>query len=108
MRNCARVRSLDSRPWMTPLASLQMPGEESKAARPGNIGAGLVVTCPFVAVKAVLRAGIEVDLHIAPLGANDLDVAERDTRILVAEVKLGRHFRPVVGETGDCATIIAD
>jgi hypothetical protein len=85
-----------------------MFGEESHAARPGDIGTGLVVACPFVAVKAVLRAGIDVNFDVRPLGADGLDVGKRDACVFIAKVKLGRYFRPVIGEADDRATVVAD
>src|ERR1700687_772021 len=87
---------------------LQILGKKSHAARPGDVGAGLVVARPLVAVEAVLRAGIDVDLEVGPLGADGLDIAERDPCILFAEMQLGRHFRLVVGEANDGAAVIAD
>ena len=85
-----------------------MPGKEREAAGPGDIGAALVITRPFIAVKAVLRAGIDVDLDLGPLGPDSLDVAQRDACVLFPEMKLGRHVRLVVGEANDGAAVIAD
>src|SRR5258707_2242297 len=87
---------------------LQMLGKEREAAWPGDIGAGLVIARPLIAVEALLRAGIDMDLDIGPLGANRLDVAERDAGVLFAEMQLGRHFRLVVGEANNGATVIAN
>src|ERR1700686_664076 len=87
---------------------LQMLGEEAEAARPGDIGAGLVIARPFIAVEPVLRARIDMDLDLGPLGTNGLDIAERDPCVLLAEMKLGRHFRLVVGEANNGAAVIAD
>ena len=67
-----------------------MFGKEVEAARPGDIGTGLVVARPFVAVKAMLRAGVDVDLDIGPLGLDDLDIGQRNARILFAEMQLRR------------------
>src|ERR1700676_313895 len=61
---------------------LQMLRQEAEATRPGDIRARLVVACPFVAVKAVLRARIGVDLDIGPFGADGLDIAQQDACIL--------------------------
>src|SRR5271169_1221208 len=88
--------------------SLQMFGEEIETARPGDIRARSVVTCPFVAVKAVLRAGINVDFYFRPLGADGLHIAKRNAGILAAEMQLGRHFRLVVGKANDRAAVITD
>ena len=85
-----------------------MPGKEREAAGPGDIGAALVITRPFIAVKAVLRAGTDVDLDLGPLGPDSLDVAQRDACVLFPEMKLGRHVRLVVGEANDGAAVIAD
>src|ERR1700726_3185956 len=82
--------------------------QEAEAARPGDIRTGLVVAWPFVAMEAMLRARIDVDLDIGPLGADGLDIAERYARVLFAEVQLRRHVRFVVGETNDGAAVIAD
>src|SRR6202035_3467819 len=87
---------------------LQMLRQEAEATRPGDIRARLVVACPFVAVKAVLRARIDVYLDIGPLGADGLDIAQRDACILLAEMQLGRRLRLVVGEANDRAPVIAD
>src|ERR1700736_4029035 len=87
---------------------LQMLRQEAEATRPGDIRARLVVACPFVAVKAVLRARIDVYLDIGPLGADGLDIAQRDACILLAEMQLGRRLRLVVGEPNDGAPVIAD
>src|SRR5260370_34217665 len=84
----------------------QMLGKEVEAARPGDICAGLVVTRPLIAVKAVLGARIDVDLDVGPLGADGLDIAERNARVLFAEMQLRRHFRLVVGETDTGTAII--
>ena len=66
------------------------------------------MTRPFIAVKAVLRAGIDMDLELGPLGTNGLDVAERNACVLFPEMKLGRHLRLVIGEANDGAAVIAD
>src|SRR3981189_2410986 len=95
-----------SSPRMTSL--LQMPGKEREAARPGDLCACLVVTRPLIAVEAVLRAGIDVDLDLGPLGPDGLDVAERNARVLCAEMQLRRPLRFVVGEADDGAAVIAD
>src|SRR5205085_7085081 len=87
---------------------LQMLFEKRQAARPGDVGAGLVVAGALVAVKAMLRAGIDVDFDIRPLGLDGFDIGQRNARILFAEMQLRRHSRLVVGETNDGATIIAD
>src|SRR5665213_4050890 len=89
----ARVEPAHDRSFLL----LQMPGKEREAARPGDIGAGLVVTRPFVAVEAVLRAGIDMDLDLGPLGADGVDIAEWNAGVLFAELKQGRHVRIVVG-----------
>src|ERR1700730_8497271 len=85
-----------------------MLGKEGKAARPGDFGTRFVIACPLVAVEAVLCARINMDLDIWPLGADGLDVAERNAGVLFTEMKLGRHLGLVVGEAHDGATVIAD
>src|ERR1017187_7629548 len=87
---------------------LQMLGKETHAARPGDIGAGLVVARPFVAVKAMLRARIDMDLDLRPLGLDGLDIGQRNAGILLAEMELGRHLRLVIGEADDGAAVITD
>src|SRR3978361_1457453 len=93
---------------MTPSASLQMLGKEVEAAGPGDVGAGLVVACPLVAMKAVLRAGIDKDFDVGPLGLDGLDIGQRNAGVLFAEMQLCRHFRLVVGEANHRAAVIAD
>src|ERR1700739_1649667 len=109
MRDCAsEVRSFGpSRNDIVKLL-LQMLCQEIEAARPGDIRTGLVVAWPFVAVEAVLRTRIDVNLDFRPLGAECLDIAERNAGVLFSEMQLGRHFRLVVGETNDGAAVIAD
>src|SRR5204863_8781517 len=85
-----------------------MLGKESHAAWPGDVGAGLVVTRPLVAMKAVLRARIDVDLDVRLLGADGLDIVERNPRVLFAEMQLRRHVRRVVDKPNDGAAVIAD
>src|SRR5439155_4147354 len=89
-------------------SSLQMLREKRQAARPGDVGAGLVVAGAFVAVKTVLRAGIDVNLDLGPLGLDSLDVGQRNACILFAEMQLRRHFWLVVGKADDGAAVIAD
>src|SRR6266446_3924379 len=112
MCNCTSEVRAGARPGMTSAdvcqRLLQMPGKEREAAGPGDIGAGLVITRPFIAVKAVLRARIDVDLDLRPLGPDSLNVAERDACVLFPEMKLGRHVRLVIGEANDGAAVIAD
>src|SRR3954464_13041266 len=93
---------------MTPLASLQMPGKEVEAARPGDVGAGLVVAGALVAVKAVLRAGIDVDLDIGPLALDDLDVGQRNAGVFSPKWQLRPPLRLFSGEADDGPAIIAD
>src|SRR5229473_890519 len=116
MTGSARTRNLEipglrqvAHPGMTVNhLFLQMPGKEGEAARPGDICARSVVARPLIAVEAVLRAGIDVDLDIGALGPDGLDIAERNPRVLFAEMKLRRHFRLVVGEANDGTAVIAD
>jgi hypothetical protein len=53
----------------------QMLPEKFDAARPRDVGAGLVVAGALFAIEAVLGAGIDVDLDLWPLGPDDLDIA---------------------------------
>src|SRR5947207_13509689 len=85
-----------------------MLGEEGQAALPRDVGAGLVVTGALVAAEAMLRAGIDQDRDVGTLGANDLDVGERNAGILLAEMQLRRYLRFVIGEANDGAAVIAD
>src|ERR1700722_12612793 len=87
---------------------LQMLGKETEASRPGDIGAGLVVTCPLVAVEAMLRAGIDMGIDVRALGLDGLDIAERNVVVLFAEVKLVRPLRLLVDKGSDHAAIITD
>src|ERR1700733_15328908 len=87
---------------------LQMLRQEIKAARPGDIRTGLVVAWPLVAVEAVLGARIDVDLDFGPLGADGLDIAERNAGVLFAEMQLGRHFRLFVGGTNEGGALITE
>src|SRR5258708_2986375 len=73
-----------------------MLGKKSHAARPGDVGAGLVVARPLVAMKTVLRTGIDENLDVGPFCPDGLDIAERNAGILFAEMQLRRHFRLVV------------
>src|SRR3954454_12456364 len=75
-------------PRMTTTSSPQMLREKPEAARPGDIGAGLVVARALVTVKAVLRAGINIDLDLRPLGLDGPDIGLRNARILFAEMQL--------------------
>src|ERR1700726_4080431 len=69
-----------------------MPGKEVEAARPGDIRTGLVVAWPFVAMEAMLRARIDVDLDIGPLGGDGLDIAAWSARRLFGVGdELARH-----------------
>src|SRR5258705_11227673 len=79
-----------------------------QAARPGDVGAGLVVAGTLVAMETVLRAGIDENLDFRPLGLDGLDVGQGNAGILFAKVQLRRHFWLVVGETDDGAAVIAD
>lgn len=64
----------------------EMFGKKSQATRPRDFGALFVVACSFVAVKSVLRARIDVNFELGPLGPDHVDVAERNAGVLVAEV----------------------
>src|SRR5258708_1934117 len=66
-----------------------MLGKKLQAARPGDVGAGLVVACALVAVEAVLRAGIDVDLDLRPLGLDGVDIGQRNARIHFGEKDAG-------------------
>src|SRR5438477_7917787 len=85
-----------------------MLGEERHAARPGGIGAGLVVARPLVAMEAVLRARIDEHLDLRSLGLDGLDIGQRNPGVLLAEMQLRRHLRLVVSEARDGAAVIAD
>jgi hypothetical protein len=49
--------------------------EKFAAPRPREIGAGLVVARPFLAVKTMLRTRIDVDFDFGALAADDVDIA---------------------------------
>src|SRR3954465_6180323 len=88
-----RVRAI-GRPGMTTTSSLlQMLGKKRQAARPGDVGARLVVARTLLPGKAVLGAGIDEHLDLGPLGLDGLDVAQGNAGILFAEMQLGRHLR---------------
>src|SRR6266567_9143180 len=89
-------------------SSLQMLRKKREAARPGDIRTGLVVACAFVAMKAVLRAGIDVNLDIGPLDLDGFDIGQRNAGILFAEMQLRRHLWFVIREADDGAAVIAD
>src|SRR5215218_9241173 len=57
---------------------------------PGHARAGLVVASALVAVKAVSRVLVDVDVAIRALLLDRLDVGERDALVLVAEMQLRR------------------
>src|SRR4051812_35390911 len=82
--------------------------KKPEAARPGGVGAGLVVAGALVAVKAVLRAGINENLDLRPLGLDGLDVGQGNAGILFAKVQLRRHLWLVVGKANDDAAVVAD
>src|ERR1700704_621979 len=86
----------------------QMLRKEPEAARPGGLRAGFVVAGALVAMKAVLRAGIDENLQLRPLRFDDLDVGQGNARIFFAKVQLRRHFWLVVGEADDGAAVVAD
>src|SRR5262249_56411259 len=76
--------------------------EKIHGARPGRLGARAVEAPALVAVEAVLRVGVDVDLAVAAALLLDyLDVAHRDRGILVAEMHLRRHLRLLVGILGN-------
>src|SRR3954471_5123893 len=98
-----------ARPGTTTKSSLlQMLGKKRQAARPGDVGAGLVVARTLVTVKAVLGAGIDENLDLGPLGLDGLDIGQGNAGILFAEMQLRRHLRLVVGKAHDGAAVIAD
>src|ERR1700738_1539167 len=84
-----------------------MHGEERKAALPRDVRVNLVIARALVAAEAVLRARVNENLDVGAVGANSLDVGERNADILLAEMQLRRHFRLVIGKTNDGAAIIA-
>src|SRR3954462_14426070 len=102
------LRRDDTEQEFTPLSSLQMLGEKRQPPRPGDISAGLVVARPLVAMKAVLRAGIDEDLDVWPLGLDGFDIGQGNAGVLFAEMQLRRDFRLVIGEADDSAAVIAD
>src|ERR1700689_2074368 len=108
LRSVPATPSSSANAGSDPNLFLQMPGQEVEAALFGDAGTRRVVTRPFIAVEAVLRAGIDVNLDVGPLGANGIAVAERNARVLFTEMKLGRYLRRVVGEADDGTAIIAD
>jgi hypothetical protein len=68
-----------------------------------------VEAAALVAVEAVLRVGIDVDLGIAAaLLLDDLDVGHRDRGVFFAEMHQGRDLRLLIGVLGDLAAVVAD
>src|SRR5436305_4236749 len=82
--------------------------KELAGALPCQVGALFVVAATFLAIKTVLRAGIDVDLDLRPFGPDGFDVAQWNAGVLLAEVQLRRHLRLVVGKSRDGAAVEAD
>src|SRR4051794_12093289 len=85
-----------------------MPGEECQRALAGQIGAWLVITGALVTAKAVLRAGINMDLNLRPLRLDGFNIGQGNACILLAEMKERRHRRLVAREANNSAAIIAN
>src|SRR5262249_26568285 len=86
-----------------------MLGQKRYCPLPGELGGLGVVAGALVAMKAVLRFGLDVDSAIAPAFLFDhFDVAHRDRGILLAEMHLRRYFRFFIRVFGDLAAVIAD
>src|SRR4051812_38734804 len=82
--------------------------EEREAALPCDVRAGLVVAGALIAIKAVFGPVIDEDLHVRPLGADGLDVRQRNAVILFTEMQLRRYGRLVVGKAHHGAAVIAN
>src|SRR5207245_9001920 len=91
-----------------PYSLLQMILDEIHGALPSRLGALAVEAAALVAMEAVLRVGVDVDLAVAAaLLLDHLDVAHRDRGVLVAEMHLRRHLRLLVRVIGDLSAVIA-
>jgi len=71
-----------------------MLGEKFQAARPGDVGTGLVVACALVTMEAMLRAGIDVDLDFGPLRLDRLDISQGNARVLLTEMQFLQRAYP--------------
>src|SRR3954453_16074610 len=85
-----------------------MLGKKFQAARPGGIGAGLVVAGALVTMETVLRARIDKNLDLRPLGLDGFDVAQGNASNLFAEVQFGRTFWFVGGKADDYPAVVAN
>src|ERR1700730_452314 len=100
----------DDEPIQPDCGSLfQMFLEEIRGALPGRLGARAVEAAALVAMEAVLRVGVDVDLAVAAaLLLDRLDVAHRDRGVLLAEMHLGGDRRLLGGVLGDPPAAIAN
>src|SRR5207302_9910960 len=89
-------------------ALLQMLREKFQAARPGDVGAGLVVAGALVAMEAVLGARIDEDLNVRSFRLDGLDVGQGNAGVLLAEMQLRRRLRRLFGKALDRAAVITD
>src|SRR5262249_40309430 len=80
------------------------PGER---ALPRHLRARLVKAAALVAVEAVAGVLVDVDVAVEALLLDDLDVAQRNALVLVAEMHLRRAARLLVREGDDPAAVVA-
>src|SRR5262249_60192502 len=80
------------------------PGER---ALPRHLRARLVKAAALVAVEAVAGVLVDVDVAIGALLLDDLDVAQRNALVLVAEMHLRRAAWLLVREGDDAAAVVA-
>ena len=90
--------------WMlraTPTSLLDVLVEKIHGALPGGLGARFMEAPPLVAMEAVPRARIDVNLAVTTtLFLDRLDVSHRDRRILVAKMHLRGYLRLLIGILG--------
>src|SRR5216684_1416100 len=91
-----------------PVLLLHVLGQEIRGPLPRHVAAVLVEAAALVAMEAVAGVLVDEDFDVGPLLLDDLDVGHRDAGILLAEVKLGRALRLLVGKGDDAAAVIAD
>src|SRR5881398_3021977 len=92
----------------TPTSLLDVLVEKIHGALPGGLGARFMEAPPLVAMEAVARARIDVNLAVTTtLFLDRLDVGHRDRRVLVAEMHLRGYLRLLIGILGDLPAVIA-
>src|SRR5262245_65400038 len=85
-----------------------MLAQEVERAGPSHLGRRFGETWPLVAMKAVRRVWIGVDLAFLTILIDRGDIRHRDALVLLAKMHLHRNLRLLVGEFGDLYTVIGD